>query len=320
MTRIPGLAVLEWAAGRGGIVAYHGVRRTSLLSSTHVTPEAFQAHMEFLAGAYDVLPLTEFVARRREGKSLRRCAAVTFDDAYTGVLTYALPALSRLKLPATVFVATSFCRLGKRFWWDRLEYVGERLDAAAKRQLLGSAGLGETAADHEVRDRILTGFRGALPRALDRALRAAERAVGVVPERAMSADELAQLGQSDLIDFGCHSAHHYALPWLPALKVEREIRMDHDWLRERLPRVRPYLAYPYGLHIGATAATARHSGMEAAFSIAGYAAASRFPMYACPRVAMADVSTLTGLRQRLCWATRPVVAARDRRWITERTP
>ena len=50
MTRILGLALLERAFGRGGIVAYHGVRASSLLPSTHVTPATFDQHMDFLAG------------------------------------------------------------------------------------------------------------------------------------------------------------------------------------------------------------------------------------------------------------------------------
>ena len=317
---LPGLSLLERVFGRGGIAAYHGIRRTSFLSSTHATPETFQAHMEFLVGSYRVLSLTEFVARRRAGKSLRACVAITFDDAYAGVLTDALPILQRLGLPATVFVATSFCRGGKRFWWDRFEWTMCKAGPGTRADLLRGVGLGEGAADHEVRDSILTRFRGALPRSLDRALRRAENELGLVPERAMTADELVQLARSDLVDFGCHSAHHYALPWLPAGKVEREIRLDHDWLRARLPRVRPFLAYPYGLYTRATVEAARRSGMEAAFSIEGHAATSRFPMFHCPRIGMADVNQLRGLRLRMAWITVPVVVARSRGWIGNRVP
>ena len=168
----PGLALLERAFGRGGIVAYHGVREGSLLRSTHITPAAIQVQFEFLAESYRVLPLAEFVARRKAGRSLRGCVAITFDDAYVGILTHVLPILKWLGLPATVFVASSFCVREKRFWWDRFEWVMQRLEPAPRAHLLRQAGLGDRAADHEVRDRMLTQFRGALPRALDRALRA----------------------------------------------------------------------------------------------------------------------------------------------------
>jgi peptidoglycan/xylan/chitin deacetylase (PgdA/CDA1 family) len=315
-----GTRVLERALGCGGIVAYHGVREASLLRSAHITPAALQAQLEFVAGSYDVVPLAEFVARRRNGKSLRRCVAITFDDAYSGVLTLGLPILERLRLPVTVFVASSFCRRGKRFWWDRFEWVVRRIDATAKAGLLRSVGLGDQAVDDEVRDRIITHFRGGLPRSLDAELRRAESQVGLVPERAMTGEELLRLARSELVDFGCHSAHHYALPWLAAPKAEKEIRLDHDWLRERLPRVRPYLAYPYGMYTRATVEAARRSGMEAAFSIEGHAATSRFPMYRCSRIGMADVNTVKGLRLRLSWITIPIVAARNRGWIAERAP
>jgi peptidoglycan/xylan/chitin deacetylase (PgdA/CDA1 family) len=312
--KLPGLRLLELAFGRGGIVAYHGVRESSLLTSTHVTPAALEAQLEFVAGSYQVMPLTEFVARRLAGRSLRGCVAVTFDDAYTGILTYGVRVLERLAMPATVFVASAFCRPGRRFWWDRLEWVMQKLPGAARRALMQGIGLTADAADYEVRDRLLTRFRGTVPRGLDAALRRAESLVGEVSERAMNGDELLQLSRSNLIDFGCHTVHHYALPWLAATKVEREIRSNHDWLRERLPRVRPYLAYPYGLYTATTVEAARRGGMQAAFSIEPRAATSRFPIFYCPRIGMADVNTLSGLRLRLSWFAIPIVAAQNRGW------
>ena len=308
-----GLALLERALGRGGIIAYHGVRETSLLPSTHVTPLALQSHLEFLAREYEVIALEEYVRRRSGGKSLRGCVAVTFDDAYTGVLRYALPLLQRLRLPATIFVATGFCRQ-QRFWWDRFEWVLGGVSAAARADLLRSVGLGATAEHHEVRDRIITHYHGGIPRSLDGALRRAERRLGQVPERAMTLEELLELGNCELIDFGCHSAHHYALPWLPMPKAVKEIRRDYEWLRQRLARVRPYLAYPYGLYTMATVEAARRAGMQAAFSIEQRAATSHFPLYYCPRIGMADVNTLKGLRLRLTWMAIPLVAARNRGW------
>ena len=316
----PGLALLERAIGRGGIVAYHGVREGSLLRSTHITPTAIQVQFEFLAESYRVLPLAEFVARRKAGRSLRGCVAITFDDAYLGILTHVLPSLKRLGLAATVFVASSFCVREKRFWWDRFEWARQRLEPVRSARLLREAGLDVRAADHEVRDRLLTRYRGALPRALDQALQRAESEVGLVPERAMTTEELLELARCDLVDFGCHTVHHYALPWLTPPKAEKEIRLNHEWLRARLPRVRPYLAYPYGLYTPTTVEAARRSGMEAAFSISGLAATSRFPLYDCPRIGMADVFPLKSLRLRLAWFTIPILALRDRGWIEDRTP
>ena len=308
------LSLLEQALGCGGIIAYHGVRESDFLPSLHVTPKALRDHTDFLSASYDVIPLHEFVARRKQGRSVRRCVAITFDDAYAGVLTHALPILEQAGLPATVFVAKAFCRAGARFWWDRLPWVLQRLAGADKDAFLHGAGLTGLPSPHELREHIVTHHRGALPRNLDRALRQAESQVGLVPERAMSSEELRQLSRSDLVDFGCHSAHHYALPWLTPAKAEREIRSDHEWLQERLPRVRPFLAYPYGLYVRATIAAARRCGMEAAFSIEGRAATSHFPLFYCSRVGVADASRLRGIRLRLAWATIPALVAREGGW------
>ena len=107
---------------------------------------------------------------------------------------------------------------------------------------------------------------------------------------------------------------HWGGDWLTPAKAEREIRSNHEWLQDRLPRVRPYLAYPYGLYTRATIDAARRCRMEAAFSIEGRAATSHYPLFYCSRIGVADVSTLRGVRLRLAWATIPVLAAREGGW------
>ena len=315
-----GIQILERALGRGGIVAYHDVRESSLLESTHITPHAFDAQLEFLTASYHVIPLAEFVQRRVQGQSVRHCVSVTFDDAYAGVLTQGLPILERRQVPATVFVATSYCEGDGRFWWDRYEWIAQQIDPAAKGDLTRTIGLDGSATDDRVRDTILVDHGGRLPPALHGALQTWERRLGQVPERAMNVDEIVRFSRSQLVEFGCHTMHHYALPWLTSDEIQREVREAQQWLEQRLPRVRRFLAYPYGLHSPAAVDAVRESGMDAAFTISGLAATSAFPMYQCPRIGMADVNTLKGLRLRLAWASIPLLKARDREWMRKRTP
>lgn len=54
-----------------------------------------------------------------------KTVAVTFDDAYRSVLELALPILSRLRLPATVFVPTRFADSGEPMAWPGIdEWLG----------------------------------------------------------------------------------------------------------------------------------------------------------------------------------------------------
>jgi len=99
------------------VLAYHGVGYCDRSDDPHnlfLTPDAFERQMEHLAGRYQVVSLHDAVQDR--GSSAQRQVAITFDDAYVGVLTYAVPVLARLRFPATVFLPTAF--LGASNTWD----------------------------------------------------------------------------------------------------------------------------------------------------------------------------------------------------------
>src|SRR5262249_56576651 len=87
---------------------------------------------------FTVLPLPEAIERLRTGALPSRAAAITFDDGYADNCTVAMPILSRLRLPATFFVATGFLD-GGRMWNDTViesvRRAGDELD-------LSSLGLG----------------------------------------------------------------------------------------------------------------------------------------------------------------------------------
>jgi len=306
---------LNWVFGCGGIVAYHDVTQAPFSPSIHVSVRAFTEQLEFLmAERYDILPLRELVERRRRRRSIRRCVALTFDDAYHGVLDLALPVLQRFAAPATVFVATGYAREpATRYWWDRLTWVLERADPDLVADRLGTGPWAGKSQD-EVRAALVASSAGRLNRGADAALAALECVVGVVPERSLSEPELRALARADLIEFGCHTVSHPALPALPPEEQRREIASSHAWLAERLPRVRRFLAYPYGQYDRTTMQAARDAGMEAAFSIEGRAAGPRFDLYACPRIGMAEVNSLRSFELRLNWLAIPLVALRNGGW------
>lgn len=306
--------MLERICGSGGVVAYHGVTTEPFLPAMHITAATLGVQLEFLADRYSMLPLHEYVARRRSGRSLRGCVAITFDDAYAGLGDGALPLLRRLAVPATVFVTTAYAETGSRYWWDRWGWVMETA-APDVRADVGRAIAGHPCtALHEVLTAVLTRGAGRLPMAADATLRAAERSVGPAPQRPLTETELVALARCDLIDFGCHTVSHPGLPYLPQEEQEHEISASYGWLADRLPRVRPLLAYPYGLYDDRTVRSARASRMDAAFCLPGRAATSRFGLHTCPRVAMAQVNSLASLRTQLGWFAIPLIAWRHREW------
>lgn len=83
------------------ILTYHSVGQRN--HEMNVTPDVFKAQMEWLAAHRDVISVAD-AAEGRVG------VAIALDDGYRDNLKNAAPILSKLKLPATVFVVAG--RLG----------------------------------------------------------------------------------------------------------------------------------------------------------------------------------------------------------------
>lgn len=105
--QVPNLGpIVPGHIGRTGqpltILMYHAISNDQ--APSNVTPGAFRRHMEVLHANFSTVPLISVV----EGCSDERRVAVTFDDAYTDFHTTALPILTSLGIPATVFVPSAY--------------------------------------------------------------------------------------------------------------------------------------------------------------------------------------------------------------------
>jgi len=75
----------------------------------------FRWQMQTVARVFNVLPLSEAVARLADQTLPPRAACITFDDGYADNVEVALPILSELKLPATFFIAVGYLNGGMMF-------------------------------------------------------------------------------------------------------------------------------------------------------------------------------------------------------------
>jgi peptidoglycan/xylan/chitin deacetylase (PgdA/CDA1 family) len=102
--------------GRVVIICYHGVTQRAERApfdpaGLHVRAPRFEAQLDHLRRRYRVVALAEYLAARREGRSLPPYTAVlTFDDGYRNFLTAAAPRLRARSLPASVFLITDRVR------------------------------------------------------------------------------------------------------------------------------------------------------------------------------------------------------------------
>lgn len=302
-------ALLEHAFGWGGVIAYHGVGDEPHLPVMHVSPARLRAQLEFLRDRHTVVSLRELTRVWRAGTSSRDLVAITFDDAYVGVLTHALPILRDLDIPATVFVTSSHAALGAAYWWDDVD--PERSGAPSGQWLDVQSAVGlspdpsASQADRErLRDRVLAAYLGRWPGRLTASSDALWRSLSFL--------ELETLARDERIDFGVHTLSHPALPLLSHGEQVAEMRDCFRTLRERLPRVLPIVAYPYGLYDASTVRAAAEAGMQAAVTMEGRATADRPEPLTAPRIGAGDLHSPHSLDRRLSRALRPLLVARNR--------
>ena len=120
-------APLAWRFVTGGgigdtlIICYHGIS-DSWPSPSAIPVERLERQLcHLLERGYRGTTFSEAVLSRPRGKTV----AVTFDDAYRSIGEHALPLLSRLGLPATLFVPTHWVGRDAPMAWKGIDrYVG----------------------------------------------------------------------------------------------------------------------------------------------------------------------------------------------------
>lgn len=264
---------------RTAILAWHNVVHPEEAglgdSSLHLPLPAFIRQVEHIARTHDVVPLDE--ALENNGSSRRRPRAVlTFDDAYRGAVTLALPELRKRGLPATVFTAPAL--LGKpSTWWDDLAAAGILTDEIRTTALQQHAGRA-----HEVRAAFLTSIPRLLP-----------GSYGIATENEL------RTHTTDGITLGSHSWAHEHLPSLEREELTENLQRTLQWLEaSNLPHTKT-LSLPYGATSKQVEETAVEAGHPAILLVSGGRAKHDHPASRTPRINIPAGMTVRGLELRL---------------------
>jgi len=212
------------------ILCYHNVVPRGAPSfgdpGLHLPLDRFADQISWLKDHYTVIPLRELVFRLERGRAVHGCAALTFDDAYTGAVTLAVPLLRKMGLPVTMFVVAEAPGQRGAFWWDHPAITAVDSAAARRRRLL-----------------TLAGDRAKIIGESDQVLEAP-----ATPETHLAADWtlLGGAAQSG-IDLGAHTLTHRTLTRLADDDLRRELEAARDIIADRAG-VRPdAFSYPYGI-------------------------------------------------------------------------
>jgi peptidoglycan/xylan/chitin deacetylase (PgdA/CDA1 family) len=255
------------------ILCYHNVvtsRDVPGDRGLHLPLERFAEQVQWLVTHFTVLPLTELAARASAGKNVRGCTAITFDDAYVGVVRNALPLLASSQLPCTIFATGCGSAHPTPFWWD-WPSVGPR------------------AAEPAIRDRLLIVLQGDPSRIAEEF---GGPPVSVPDEYLPASWTQLRAVAGPLVDIGGHSMTHRTLTTLDAAVLAAECEDSRRSIVEAMGGESPVgFAYPYGLWDVRVARAVRDAGFAFGVTLGSIDLAAGQDTFALPRINVpADVS------------------------------
>lgn len=213
------------------------------------TIEQFDQMMGWVRRWFNVLPLTEAVARLSKSDLPARAAAITFDDGYADNYTCALPVLKRHNLAATFYIATGF--LGDGIMWN--DVVIESIRHTRVKNIdtahlgLGMLDLGSTVAQRQSLNTIIRAIKHLEPSARADAVAFIREACqpSTLPKLMMQHEQLRALSNAGM-EIGAHTVTHPILAKLPQDTAREEIARSRDELQHLLGLRVSTFAYPNG--------------------------------------------------------------------------
>lgn len=236
--------------GRLSVLIFHRVvPQVDPLFPGEVDAGRFDAILEWLSRAFNVVPLGDAVRGLAEGSLPSRALAITFDDGYADNHDVALPILRRRGVTATFFVATGFLD-GGRMWNDTIIEAVRRFDGDALD--LDALGLGrfDTAslsAKRAAIDALLTRLKHLPPTERASLTReVASRSDAALPDDLMMTSQKVRALRDAGMTIGGHTCSHPILAAVDADAAYREIAAGKRHLEEILDEPVRLFAYPNG--------------------------------------------------------------------------
>ncbi len=200
-------------------------------------PRAFEDHMRCVKSRFELVSLSDGIAKLRSGTLKKTCLAVTFDDGLKSVADHAVPILIRHNIPATLFVNHASLS-GQRCWIYDVAQLESEGRIAALQEVFGTSCVGSfssylrhhAAADVLARRSVLADVSSSL------------NGNGVEYIRH---EELAKLLESPLMELGNHSLDHPRFSRLDANEQCRQINNNAEALAGFAGYER-FFALPFG--------------------------------------------------------------------------
>ena len=294
---------------RAVVLMYHRVltpderARSGSHPALIVDRDTFARQMEVLKRRFVVLSADDFAeCMQRGGRLPDSSCVITFDDGWRDSFTNAFPVLSRLQLPALVFLPVNFIGSRRLFWQEALVHAVSRAIATVRTTterrprlaaLLAPAGLDGLldVADTDPRPAILRllgsrreAEKQATAESVARLLNDLSTELDLRLEDYAGIDGFMDWAQVETmaqggVAFGGHGAEHRLLTYVSDEEAQSEIATSKAMLDHRFPRRAPTFSYPNGYCNAEIVDRVRRSGYRLAFTTRrGFVTAGDDPM------------------------------------------
>jgi peptidoglycan/xylan/chitin deacetylase (PgdA/CDA1 family) len=299
------------ASPRGIVLAMHRLAvdiDSGPLGGLCVSLEEFRHCLDLLEHCgFEVVSMSEAMARLDRADGGPKFAVLTFDDGYRDNYDLLLPELMARRIQATIYLTTGFVDRTAPMWWYGIEnlhsvYGTVTLDGAETRDF---ATLHAKLLSADSPDRLRTSLD-----TLGR--RYGVDFSGIAAQHAMDWSMVRELAATGLVEIGAHGINHLPLSRLDEDPARREMEVSAARIRDEIGRNAAHFAYPYGDRGSVTTrdvALARRCGFETATtSISGLVRSPQVNRHALRRVVLGGTGMLDRLRLSLAGLTgdRPI--------------
>lgn len=230
---------------------------------SYVKPNTFERHCFYLWKNCNVVSLSALLELIEQGKEIPPgTVALTFDGGYEDFYRNAFPILQRFKLPATVFLPTSFIGTNNWFWTDKvmlsllmlstLKYPFPKFSFLDKDflQVLQNMQPGEEMTLEKI-SALIEELKRRTPQERTLAMSVIGQHVethgGLPVERMfLNWEEIQTLHASKLIEFGTLGHTHTDLTEIDPPAVTADLQQSIAELRQRQIEPIPAMSFPYG--------------------------------------------------------------------------
>lgn len=295
-----GLRLPRFKRGKGpkfGILCYHRVGTQGAPLFSRLSPDRFKAQMSYLKRHYRVIALGQLCNELQSDAPSSPALAITFDDGYRDLYTFAFSVLRELQFPATVYLIGRCMQSGEVPWYDRIFLALKDVPGTSiELEMDGTQRLDLTsvAARNESAWRIVSYLRTKPDRWRRGWCCSFETRFPVKGDeatgRVLSWDEVREMYRSG-ISFGAHTMSHPSVRQLTLEDLQSELRESKRLIERELNAEVVDFAYPFGKPEDTSSAAERclvDCGYRSAVTTSGGANTREASLLRLRRLSVAD--------------------------------